>query len=400
MEQTWRWFGPDDAVTLPAIRQAGARGIVTALHQIPYGVVWTVEEIERRRAMIESDTSLGLRWSVVESLPVHEAIRRGGSDAELEPLFENYRQSLRNLGRCGITTVCYNFMPVLDWTRTELAHPLPGGGTALRFNAHQYVAFDCFMLQRPGAEEGVSPELLARARAWMDAASQGEKDRLLASIMAGLPGAYDRYDIPGLRRILATYGEMSHDGLRRNLARFLRAVVPAAAEAGIRMAIHPDDPPRPLFGLPRVVSTEDDLAAIMEMVDSPSNGITFCTGSLGAGARNDVPAMARRFADRIHFAHLRNVSKEPDGSFMEADHLGGDTDMVAVVTTLLEEQQRRRNAGDAHWRIPFRPDHGHELLDDVGKPTHPGYPAIGRLKGLAEIRGVMTAVSAIKGLPV
>ena len=400
MEQTWRWFGPDDAVTLPAIRQAGARGIVTALHQIPYGIVWTVEEIEKRRAMIESDASLGLRWSVVESLPVHESIRRGGSGAELEPLFENYRESLRNLGRCGIRTVCYNFMPVLDWTRTELAHPLPGGGTALRFNAHQYVAFDCFMLQRPGAEEGVPPELLARARAWVEAAPESEKARLLAAIMAGLPGAYDRYDIPGLRKILATYGDMTHDGLRENLARFLRAVVPAAEEAGIRMAIHPDDPPRSLFGLPRIVSTADDLAAIMAMVDSPSNGITFCTGSLGAGPVNDVPAMARRFAGRIHFAHLRNVAKEPDGSFMEADHLGGDTDMVSVVSTLLEEQKRRRDAGDARWRIPFRPDHGHELLDDVGKPTHPGYPAIGRLKGLAEIRGVMTAVSAIKGLPV
>jgi len=397
MEQTWRWFGPDDVVQLPHIRQTGATGIVTALHQIPYGVVWTVEEIEARKALIAADPSLGLRWSVVESLPVHESIKIGEGD--LEPLFDNYRQSLRNLAQCGIATVCYNFMPVLDWTRTELAYRLPGGGTALRFNAHEHAAFDCFMLERPGAEADHPPEVLARAREWFDRSTEAERQTLLANIMAGLPGAYDRYDIPGLRRMLDRYREIDKTRLRDNLARFLREVIPVAEEAGIRMCIHPDDPPRPLMGLPRIVSNEEDLAFIVGAIESPANGITLCSGSLGAGPANDVPAIARRFARHIFFAHLRNVAKEPDGSFMEADHLGGDTDMVAVVTALLEEQKRRKDAGDPKWRIPMRPDHGHELLDDVGKRTHPGYPAIGRLKGLAELRGVMITVSALKGLP-
>ncbi len=397
MEQTWRWFGPDDVVQLPHIRQTGATGIVTALHQIPYGVVWTVEEIEARKALIAADASLGLRWSVVESLPVHESIKIGEGD--LEPLFDHYRQSLRNLAQCGVTTVCYNFMPVLDWTRTELAYPLPGGGTALRFNAHEHAAFDCFMLERPGAEADHPPEVLARAREWFDRSTEADRRTLLANIMAGLPGAYDRYDIPGLRRMLDRYREIDKTRLRDNLARFLREVIPVADEVGIRMCIHPDDPPRPLMGLPRIVSNEDDLAFIVGAIESPANGITLCSGSLGAGPANDVPAIARRFAKHIFFAHLRNVAKEPDGSFMEADHLGGDTDMVAVVTALLEEQKRRKEAGDPKWRIPMRPDHGHELLDDVGKRTHPGYPAIGRLKGLAELRGVMITVSALKGLP-
>ncbi|GEO14795.1 mannonate dehydratase [Microvirga aerophila] len=397
MEQTWRWFGPDDVVQLPHIRQTGATGIVTALHQIPYGVVWTVEEIEVRKALIAADPSLGLRWSVVESLPIHESIKIGEGD--LEPLFDNYRQSLRNLAQCGVTTVCYNFMPVLDWTRTELAYPLPGGGTALRFNAHEHAAFDCFMLERPGAEADHSPEVLARAKEWFERSTEADRRKLLANIMAGLPGAYDRYDIPGLRRMLDRYREIDKPRLRENLARFLREVIPVAEEVGIRMCIHPDDPPRPLMGLPRIVSNEDDLAFIVGAIESPANGITLCSGSLGAGPANDVPAIARRFAKHIYFAHLRNVAKEPDGSFMEADHLGGDTDMVAVVTALLEEQKRRKDSGDPKWRIPMRPDHGHELLDDVGKKTHPGYPAIGRLKGLAELRGVMTTVSSLKNLP-
>lgn len=398
MEQTWRWFGPDDAIRLDHIRQTGASGIVTALHHIPYGVVWPVEEIEKRKDTIAADPSLGLRWSVVESLPIHESIKIG--DGDLTPLFDNYRQSLRNLAACGVTTVCYNFMPVLDWTRTDLAAPVPGGGRALRFNAHEHAAFDRFILERPGAEDDHPPEVLARARAWFDRATEADKKKLLANIMAGLPGAFDRYDVPGLRAMLDRYRGMTRDALRERLVRFLREVIPTAEEVGIRMCIHPDDPPRPLMGLPRIVSTEDDLAFIVGAVESEANGITFCTGSLGAGRDNDVPAMAKRFAPKIVFAHLRNVAKEPDGSFQEADHLGGDVDMVSVVTTLLEEQKRRVDAGDPRWRIPFRPDHGHELLDDVGKPTHPGYPAIGRLRGLAEIRGVMTAVAALRRLPV
>lgn len=398
MEQTWRWFGPDDVVRLPHIRQAGAVGIVTALHHVPYGQVWTVEEIRARQAEITADASLGLRWSVVESLPVAEAIKLGQGD--LDPLFDAYRQSLRNLAACGVTTVCYNYMPVLDWTRTDLAVPLPGGARTLRFDAARFAAFDCCVLERPGAEDDHDPAVLERARAWMAGASESDKRRLLDSIMAGLPGAFDRYDVPGLRRMLDRYRGMTRDDLRSTFLRFLREVVPTAEEVGIRMAVHPDDPPRPLLGLPRIVGTAEDLAFIADAVPSRASGFTFCTGSLGAGRDNDVPAMAERFAGRIHFAHLRNVAKEPDGSFQEAEHLGGDVDMVAVVTTLLREQGRRRDAGDPRWRLPFRPDHGQELLDDVGKPTHPGYPAIGRLRGLAEIRGVMTAVAAMQGLPV
>ncbi|WP_201863298.1 mannonate dehydratase [Microvirga soli] len=397
MEQAWRWFGPEDVIKLSHVCQTGATGIVTALHHIPYGVVWSIEEIEKRKALIAADPSLGLRWSVVESLPVHEGIKIGEGD--LTPLFDNYRQSLRNLAQCGITTICYNFMPVVDWTRTELAYPLPGGGTALRFNAHEFAAFDCFMLERPGAEADHSSEALEKAREWYDSSSEADRRQLLSNIMAGLPGAYDRYDIPGLRAMLDRYRDIDAKALRENLARFLREVIPTAEEVGIRMCIHPDDPPRPLMGLPRIVSNADDIAFILDAVDSPANGLTLCSGSLGANPVNEVPAIAKRFANRIWFAHLRNVAKDPDGSFMEADHLGGDTDMVALVTVLLEEQKRRKDAGDAHWRIPMRPDHGHELLDDVGKPTHPGYPAIGRLRGLAELRGVMKAVSALRNLP-
>jgi mannonate dehydratase len=397
VEQTWRWFGPDDVVQLAHIRQAGATGIVTALHHIPYGVVWSVDEIKKRQALIAADRSLGLTWSVVESLPVAEAIKIGEGD--LAPLFANYRESLRNLAACGVTVVCYNFMPVLDWTRTDLAYPLPGGGRALRFDAVAYAAFDCFMVARKDAEADHPPEVLAQARAWFARAAETDKAKLLANIMAGLPGAFDRYDIPTLRSMLDRYRGIDREELRANFARFLREVIPAAEEAGVRMCVHPDDPPRPLLGLPRIASSADDLAFIVQAVPSGANGITFCTGSLGAGAHNDVAAMAQRFAPHVHFAHLRNVAKEPDGSFAEADHLGGDVDMVAVVATLLAEQKRRRDAGDPRWRIPFRPDHGHELLDDVGKKTHPGYPAIGRLRGLAEIRGVMTAVAQVSRLP-
>ena len=395
MEQCWRWFGPDDVVTLAQARQAGATGIVNSLHQIPYGVVWSIEEIEKRQAIVRSDKSLGLEWKVVESLPIHESVKIGEGD--LETIFENYRQSMRNLAACGLEVICYNFMPVLDWTRTELAHKLPGGGTALRFNLHEYIALDHFMLKRKGADEGHSAEVMDKAKAWFDNSTQADRDRLLSSVMAGLPGAFDRYDLPGLARILERYAGMTHDKLRANLKRFLEAIVPTAEEVGIRMCIHPDDPPRSLFGLPRICSTEDDIAYILGSVASPSNGLTLCSGSLGANPKNDVPKIARRFADKIWFAHLRNVAKDPDGSFMEAEHLGGDTDMVALVDALMAEEQRRKTAGHPHWQIPMRPDHGHELLDDVGKGSFPGYPAVGRLRGLAELRGVMTALAQIKG---
>ena len=344
MEQSWRWFGPDDVVPLRAIRQAGADGVVTALHQIPYGVVWDIAAIEKRKAEIAADPSLGLRWNVVESLPIHERIKLGEGD--LSTLFDNYRQSMRNLAACGVKTICYNFMPVVDWTRTELFHVLPGGGRALRFNAHEFAAFDCFMLARKGAEDDHPPAVVSRAKQWFDMATEDDKAALLATIMAGLPGAFDRYDIPALRGMLDRYKDITADGLRANLAHFLREIIPLAEELGMRMAIHPDDPPRPLMGLPRVVSNAGDLAFITQAVDAGANGITLCTGSLGAGAGNDVPAITREFADRIHFVHLRNVTKEPDGSFMEAEHLSGDTDMVAVIEAVLIEQRRRRDAGD------------------------------------------------------
>ena len=397
MEQSWRWFGPGDVVPLGAIRQAGATGVVTSLHHIAYGELWSVEEIEKRKAEIAADPSLGLRWNVVESLPIHESVKLG--EANLGRIFDNYRQSMRNLAACGVTTICYNFMPVVDWTRTDLRRPLPGGGSTLRFEVFRFAAFDCFMLERKGAEADYAPEVIAKAKTWFDASRESDRAQLLASIMAGLPGAFDRYDIPGLRRILDRYRDITADGLHENLARFLREVIPTAEECGIRMAIHPDDPPRPLMGLPRIVSNGADFTRLLDAVPSECNGLTFCCGSLGAGAANDLPTLAKIFAGNTHFVHLRNVGKDPDGSFEEAEHLGGDTDMVAVVETFLVEQKRRKDLGDANWRLPFRPDHGHELLDDVGKGSFPGYSAIGRLKGLAEMRGVMTAIAQLRALP-
>ena len=397
MEQTWRWWGPADLISLSDIRQTGATGIVTALHDIPTGVAWPAQAITDRKRLIEQDGALGLRWSVVESVPVHESIKLGEDGAQAH--YDAYRSTLRALGTAGVNRVCYNFMPVLDWARTRLRHPLPGGGTALRFNAHEFAAFDVHILARPGADHDWAPDVLERARHWHEAADDEAKRNLLATIMAGLPGAFDRYDIEGLRAMLARYRGIGPDQLRANLQRFLAEIVPTAERAGIKLCIHPDDPPRPLLGLPRVCSDAEDIAAILGSVPSPSSGLTLCTGSLGANPANDPAAIASRFAGHIHFAHLRNVAKEPDGSFTEADHLGGDTDMVAVVHALLQEQARRRETGESEWRIPFRPDHGHELLDDAGKATHPGYPAIGRLRGLAEIRGVMTALAHQHTLP-
>ena len=388
MRETWRWFGPLDNIGLDEVRQTGATGIVTALHEIPYGEVWPVETIRERQKTI---ADAGLVWSVVESLPVDERIKRG--DSGRAPLFDNYRQSLRNLAACGIGTVCYNFMPVIDWTRTNLFHRLENGAYALRFDAVRFAAFDVLMLRRPHAEGAHLESNIAKARAWFDRAGDGDKDTLLASIMAGLPGAYDRYDIAGLRAMLARYEGIDASALRANLARFLEEVVPTAEATGIRLCVHPDDPPRPLLDLPRVVSTRDDLAYIAGCEPAVANGITFCTGSLGAGADNDVVQMAREFAPRVAFAHLRNVTKEPDGSFNEADHLGGDVDIVSVVEILLGEQKRRHAEGRADWQIPFRPDHGHVLLCDRGRKTHPGYSLVGRLKGLAELRGVVAALS-------
>lgn len=390
MLESWRWYGPLDRIGLHEISQTGARGIVTALHEIPYGEIWSRQAIADRKGLIAA-SGLDLSWQVVESLPVHERIKRGEGD--LAPLFANYRQSLANLAAEGIVTVCYNFMPLLDWTRTDLASPVRGGGTCLRFDAARMCALEMFMLEREGAENDYPEEVRARARRWFEASDTAAREELVAAIMAGLPGAYDRYDIPALRQALTLYNGIDAETLRANFARFLKEVVPAAAELGMRLCVHPDDPPRDILGLPRIVSDADDIAWILGQDDTLANGLTLCSGSLGANPENDVPAIARRFAPRIHFAHLRNVAKEPDGSFEEAAHLAGDTDMVALVAALLTEERRRRDEGRADAEIPFRPDHGHELLSDFDRDTHPGYPLIGRLRGLAELRGVVTALS-------
>ena len=388
MIESWRWFGPLDDISLAEIAQTGATGIVTACHEIPYGEVWSREAIAERKGLIEG-AGLGMHWAVVESLPVHEDIKRGAGD--LDRLFANYRQSLANLAAEGVTTVCYNFMPLLDWTRTRLDAALPKGGHALRFSQVEMAGFEVHMLQREGAEAEYAPEVLQAAGDWAATADEDERARLLTAIMSGLPGAYVRYDVESLRAALAPWAGFSAEDLRASFKRFLEEVVPTAEELGIGMCVHPDDPPRPLLGLPRVVSTGDDIAAILGMVDSPANGLTLCSGSLGAHPENDVPGIAARFAGRIHFAHLRNVAKEPDGSFQEAAHLEGDTDMVALVSVLLEEDRRRRESGAAE--IPFRPDHGHALLGDVWRKTHPGYPLIGRMRGLAELRGVIAGLA-------
>lgn len=390
MLDSWRWYGPLDRIGLDEIAQTGARGIVTALHEIPYGEIWSRQAIAARKAMIAA-SGLDLSWQVVESLPVHEHIKRG--DGDLAPLFANYRQSLANLAAEGIFTVCYNFMPLLDWTRTDLASPVRGGGTCLRFDAARMCALEMFMLEREGAEEDYPDEVRARARQWFEASDEAAREALVAAIMAGLPGAYDRYDIPALRRALTLYAGIDTQALRANFARFLDEVVPAAAELGMRLCVHPDDPPRDILGLPRIVSDAEDIAWILGRDETPTNGLTLCSGSLGANPANDVPAIARRFAPRIHFAHLRNVAKEPDGSFEEAAHLAGDTDMVALAAALLTEERRRRDEGRRDAEIPFRPDHGHVLLSDFDRDTHPGYPLIGRMRGLAELRGVVTALS-------
>jgi mannonate dehydratase len=387
MIESWRWYGPFDRIALPEIAQTGATGIVTALHEIPYGEVWPRETIAARKREIEA---AGFDWVVVESLPIHERIKRG--DGDLSGLFANYRQSMANLAAEGVVTICYNFMPLLDWTRTDLAAPVARGGTCLRFEAHRMAAFEIHMLGREAAEGDYTPEVRAKAAAWFQQASEADRDALLHSIMSGLPGAFDRYDIAGLRRALDGYAGIGRDAIRANYRRFLEEVVPAAEELGIRLCVHPDDPPRDILGLPRIVSDGEDIGWVMEAAPSRANGLTLCSGSLGANPVNDVPAIAARFADRIHFAHLRNVRKDPDGSFEEAAHLDGDTDMVALCAVLAGEEARRREEGRADHAIPYRPDHGHELLTDLGRGTHPGYPLIGRLRGLAELRGVFRAV--------
>lgn len=383
MRETWRWFGEFDGIGLSEIAQTGAVGIVSSLHAISYGEVWQRDQIAERKAEIEAG---GFSWDVVESLPVHEEIKRGTGD--LERLFANYRQSLANLAAEGVGTVCYNFMPILDWTRTDLNAPVERGGTCLRFSAPKMAAFEIHMLGREGAEETYSSDAIAAGTNWFETSTEAERDELLAAIMAGLPGAVDTYNVDGLRDVIETYDGITHDDLRSNYARFLQEVVPTAAELGLKLCVHPDDPPRDILGLPRVVSTKDDIAWILGVVDEPANGLTLCTGSLGAHPDNDLAEIASQFADRTHFVHLRNVAKEQDGSFEESAHLEGDVDLVRVIREILDSEARRRTD------IPFRPDHGHALLSDIGKTFQPGYSLLGRMRGLAELRGIIAALRA------
>ena len=396
MKRTWRWFGPKDLVSIDDVAQAGAEGVVSALHHVPTGAAWTEVEIARRQAEIarRSDgTPSGLAWAVVESLPVSEDIKTQTGDWRAH--IAAYRDSLTALAAAGLEVICYNFMPVLDWTRTDLAWRLPNGATCMRFDLADFAAFDIHILGRPGAEEDYGEALCAAAGDRIAAMSQAHRQALARNVVFGLPGAAESFSLDDVRARLADYAAIDEDRLRGHLVDFLAEVVPTAEALGLRLCCHPDDPPVPLLGLPRVMSTEDHYARVMQAVDSPASGITLCSGSLGARPDNDLPGMMDRLGDRVHFLHLRNVTREtPDirGSFHEAEHLGGDTDMVALVAAALREEARRKAAGRSDWSIPFRPDHGQDILDDLGRRAQPGYPSVGRLKGLAELRGIIAAL--------
>lgn len=396
MQPTWRWYGPNDVITLSEIRQTGATGIVTALHEVPNGTVWSIDDINARRELIER---AGLKWSVIESMPVPEAIKQGLN--ERDNLIDNFCQTLRNLATCGLTRVCYNFMPLLDWSRTDLAFPLPEGGLALRFEHIDFAAFDLFILKRGNAEQDYSDAEIAAAKYRFETLNESSKQQLLNNLIAGLPGADEHYDIERFRSTLGDYANIDRDRLRENLRYFLAAVVPVAEQCGIKLAIHPDDPPFPLLGLPRIVSTADDARWLLNALPSPANGLTFCTGSYGVRADNDLVAMVREFGENIHFVHLRSTRREDDhvgGSFHEAAHLDGDVDMVAVIQALIEQEDSQQAKGEG--LLPMRPDHGHSLLDDNARQTAPGYPLYGRMRGLAELRGVEMAVRKLARRPI
>ncbi len=383
MTETFRWFGKSDAVTLSDIRQSGATGVVTALHHIPNGEIWSIEDIETTKNEI---LNAGLEWSFIESIPIHENIKlRQGDYAKR---IENYKQSLINVAKCGVKNVCYNFMPVLDWTRTHLFWELEDGSTALRFDKVEMAVFETYIMQRNGVEKDYDEAILAKAKLRYEAMSKTEIQRLKDGILKGLPGTVDDLDIPTFKKMIAQYKDLSHSDLKSNLSYFLNEIIPLAEELGVKMAIHPDDPPFDIMGLPRIITSERDLDDLVGFIDSPSNGITFCTGSLGANKNNDLPKMIEKFKNRIHFLHLRNVKREDDGSFYEDHHLEGSSDMFEIVKAVLKIEKERNIS------LPMRPDHGHQMLDDLKhNNSYAGYTAIGRLKGLAELRGLSLGIS-------
>lgn len=396
MRQTWRWFGPKDLTSIDDITQAGAEGVVSALHHVPNGVVWTKEEIAKRHQEIatrKDGSTSGLTWDVVESLPVTEDMKKQKGDWREH--IANYKISMRNLAESGIETICYNFMPVLDWTRTDLRWQVAHGGSCMRFDIADFAAFDIHILKRPGAPADFTNAIADEAGRRFEEMSEDDKKQLARNVTMGLPGSTESMSLEDVQAHLNEYGAISRDQLRQHFIDFLEEVVPTAEELGLRLCCHPDDPPFALLGLPRIMSTAEDYKFILDAVDSPASGMTFCTGSLGARPDNDLPAIVEQFASKIHFLHLRNVKRDNDdimGSFYEAEHLAGDTDMVAVIAAVIKEERRRKAEGRKDWQIPMRPDHGQDILDDLGRRAQPGYPTIGRMKGLAELRGVFTAL--------